>query len=223
MGTGTVLGDFVMWKPLISLLLLAPLAGAQPTAPPDVGITGIVQPLNGPSICLAGTHRLECTKVILHSDNIDLSLLEGQMVKLLGNQTGATCPLIDVTGVQTAPSTLEWCGSPTPGCVLKFRVCPGGLSQFWLFASLSPGYKPLSPSKGTWLMGDPFFLLAQGLGGGICHELSFVVPPVPVITGLDVWLQGARRDVGPVGPITLTNAVCLTITGPGAPCVSPGC
>lgn len=126
MGTGTVLGDIVMWKPLISLLLLAPLGGAQPT-------------------------------------------------------------------------------------------------QFWLFASLSPGYKPLSPSKGTWLLGDPFFLLAQGLGGGICHELSFVVPPVPVIIGLDVWLQGARRDVGPVGPITLTNAVCLTITGPGAPCVSPGC
>jgi hypothetical protein len=145
-----------------------------------------VQPLNGPTVCLTGTHTLDCTKVILQSSNIDLTLLEGKLVKLFGNQTGETCPLIDVTGVQAAPSTLEWCGSPTPGCVLKFKVCPGGLSQFWLFASLSPGYKPLHPSKGTWLMGDPFFMLAQGTGGGPCHELSVLVSPVPVIVGLEV-------------------------------------
>lgn len=211
-----------MWKPLIPLLLLAPLAAAQPSTPPDVGITGVVQPNTG-VVCANATHGLECTKVSLVSGNIDLTLFEGQMVKLLGNQTGATCPTIQVTGVQQPPSTLEWCGSPSPGCTMKFKVCPGGLSQYWLFASLGQGYKPLHPNKGTWLLGDPFYLLAQGLGGGACHELSVQVPPVPIIVGLEVWMQGARRDIGPVGPITLTNAICFTITPPTPGCLAPSC
>jgi hypothetical protein len=212
-----------MWKALLPLLVLAPMAAAQPTTPPDVGITGVVNPVTGSVICTDASHGLDCTKVTLTSSNIDLSLLQGQLVKLYGNQTGAACPLIDVTGVQAPPSTLEWCGSPTPGCVLKFKVCPGGLSEFWLFAALEPGYLPLHPDKGTWLLGNPFFMIAQGFGGAACHELAVIVPPIPILAGLDVWLQGARRDVGPVGPITLTNAICLTITGPLPGCIAPGC
>jgi len=211
-----------MWKPILSLVLLVPLAGAQGGQP--VGIAGIVRPVSGPGACGQATHTLECTKVTLRSSNIDLSLFEGQLVKLLGTQTGAACPLINVSGVQTAPSTLESCGSPTPGCTLKFKLCPGGLSEFWLYAALSPGYFPLAnPVKGTWLLGNQFLLVGMGTGGAPCHELSFVVPPVPVIAGVQVGLQGARRDIGPVGPITITNAICLTFTGPGAPCVPPSC
>lgn len=213
-----------MWKPLVSLSLLAAIAGAQPVPVPNVGVTGVVQPSGGPTICLTGTHRIECTPIILQSNSVDLTQYEGQLVKLLGNQTGLTCPQINVTAVVTPPSTLLWCGSPTPGCPLKFKVCPGGISQYWLFLGLAPGYKPLDPGKGSWLLGNPFLLFASGSGGaGPCNEVTVTVPNIPSIVGLDVWLQGARRNVGPVGPITLTNAICFKVTPPLPPCSVTNC
>lgn len=215
-----------MLKSILSVSLLAVVAGAQigPGPTPNVGITGVVRPLISPTICAAGTHILECTGVVLQSNSIDLSLLEGQLVKLFGNQSNATCPLIDVTAAANPPSTLVWCGTPSPNCPLKFKLCPGGLSQFWLFLGLAPGYKPLDPAKGTWLLGDPFLLFAAGMGGfAACHEVNVTVPNVPSIIGLDVWLQGARRDIGPVGPISLTNAICFKVIPSLGVCTPTNC
>lgn len=114
------------------------------------GITGVVQPLPGSTVCAGGTHMLECTKVVLASNTVDLTLYEGQLVKLLGNQTGV-------------------------GSV------------------------------------------------AMCHGVNVTVPSTPNIVGLEIWLQGARRDVGPVGPVSLTNAICLTVTPPLPPCAPINC
>jgi hypothetical protein len=210
---------------LAALTLLAPLSppGAQTVPPTEVGITGKVVALPGPTICDAGTHMLECTDVLLEAADGVLDPLVGKTVKLFGTKDDYFyCNIVDVSSVQDPPpSTLAWCGSPVSGCKLKFTVCPGGLSQYWLFASLSSGFKPFLPAKGTWLLGDPAFLIAVGAStANECHEVSFIVPPLPAVSGVDVWLQAAHREIGEVGPVTLTNAVCLTLQPVGPPCTT---
>jgi len=210
---------------LAVLALLAPVnpPGAQTAPPQEVGITGKVVLLPGPTICDAGTHMLECTDVLLSAELSVLDPLVGKTVKLFGIKDDYFyCNIIDVSSVQDPPpSTLAWCGSPVSGCKLNFSVCPGGLSQYWLFASPSSGFKPFNPSRGTWLLGDPAWLIASGGSSATpCHEVSFIVPPIPAVTGVDLWLQAAHREIGEVGPITLTNVICLTLQPVGPPCTT---
>ncbi len=220
---------FDLW---VGLSLLAALAGPLApsatcqSAPPDVSITGLVVPTPGPIGCGPATHLVSGTNVFLWSDTVSLDASVGKLVQLLGIVTpspSSGCHVIKVALViDTPPATLEWCGSPQPGCSVKFRICPAGLSQYWLFASMSQAFKPLSLTRGTWLLGDPSFLVAQG-SAGMCGEVTFVVPPLPSTVGINVWVQGARRDIGPVGPVSLTNVVVLTLMPVGPPCVPPGC
>ena len=104
----------------------------------------------------------------------------------------------------------------------KFLVCPGALSQFALWAALAQAYKPVTPLKGTWLLGEPTFLITLGVGGAACHELVIDVPPLPILVDTPVWFQAARRDIGPITPLQLTNVECLTLQ-PDGPCIDPGC
>jgi hypothetical protein len=97
------------------------------------------------------------------------------------------------------------------------------IGQYWLFWSLAPAFLPIDASFGTLLLAAPIHLLATGLTSGANAAVDFQVPNNPSVIGLNVWLQGARRDVGPVGPIELTNSVCLTVQGPSPPCTQPGC
>ena len=53
--------------------------------------------------------------------------------------------------------------------------------------------------------------------------MNLVLPADLSLTGVSLWFQGARQDIGPVGPLQATNAVCFTILGPSPPCISPGC
>jgi hypothetical protein len=211
---------------VLALLLLAPFAGAQVGQGAEVGVTGVVVPLPGPIGCGPATHMLSCTKVFLEGDVALLNSLIGKNVKLLGKEVplpALFCTLIDVEAAVDPPATLDWCGSPVPGCDLRFVICPGGLSQWWLWASPAQGWHALSPLKGAWLLGDPAFLLAMGLGTAACDKLDVKVPADPSLIGVTVYLQGARRDIGPVGPIQLTNAICVTILPSTMPCVPPGC
>jgi hypothetical protein len=100
---------------------------------------------------------------------------------------------------------------------------PGGLSAWFLFAAWGPGFAPLHPAKGAWLRSEGAWLLSQGLGGGACHEPGGTIPNAPGLVGLSFWLQAARLDIGPIGPLALSNAVCVTITPFMPPCADPGC
>ena len=194
------------------------------TAQQDVTITGVVEPL-GPSICLDGTHQLECTSALLKSGDVNLNLdnFLGQNVRLTGKQSAA-CPVITVESVNPfPPATLVRCGSPTPGCPIRFRVGTPAIGQYILFISQSPNYLPVNPTIGTFLLGAPFFTLAMGNTGGFDSAVDIVIPNDPAVVGIEAWLQAARRDVGPVGPWQLSNAVCFTITGPSPPCQSLDC
>jgi hypothetical protein len=211
---------------ILVMLLAVPL-------PPqgNVCVTGRVEPLPGPTICMQGeTHRLECAGVWLKSSVVNLASFVGQIVEVSGPDVSAfpTCPpLIDVVAVQSPPpATLEWCGSGSTCCPIKFKVCPGGLGIWSLFLSTSPAYLPLGcgwPIDGTATIALPAFPIGGGILGASCGVVSFQIPCENALVGAQVWLQGTRRDIGPVGPLQLTNPICLTITPFLPPCAPVGC
>jgi len=207
------------------------LCGGPTWAQGNVCVAGRVQPLPGPTICMQGeTHEIEGAGVWLKSGVVDLNLYNGQIVEVAGPDVNAfpTCPpLIDVTQVQSpAPSILEWCGSGSTCCPIKFKVCPGGLGAWWLFLSTSPGYVPLGcgfPIDGTLLLGPSLFQIGSGFIGASCGEVTLQIPCVNSLVGAQVWVQGARQDIGPVGPVHLTNPVSLTISPFLPPCAPTNC
>ena len=212
------------FSPSLALALLAPVSPAQTTTP--VTVTGVVQALPGPTICLQGeTHRLECTSVFLKSNLINLNALVGQNVRLTGADVGVTCHVIQVVSASPANPRLEWCGSPNPGCPVKFKVCPGGLGIAALFLANQPAYIPINPVTGTVLISvvPPPILVAQGFVGGGCLEVTVPIPFDITLVGDQFWLQGLRMDIGPVGPLQLTNSVCLTVTPFLPPCAPINC
>ena len=203
---------------LALMLVTAAPAAAQVT------ISGVIQPDLLPSICQQGTHTFECTNVRLQSGSIDLSALVGQNVRVTGHDVGVECVVYEVTAVQPAPVTLGMCGNPVPGCDIRFRSQPGALSQHMLFASALPDQLPVSPFIGTFLLGAPFLTIGnQMTGHAQGAAFDFTLPPTVALTGVKVYVQSARRDVGPVGEWQLSNAVCFTILGPSPPCFLPDC
>ncbi|MHC5210421.1 MAG: hypothetical protein ACYTG2_06875 [Planctomycetota bacterium] len=194
--------------------------------------TGSIEPASLASFCQEETHYLTCTAgtpgaptgVLLKSTVLDLDDYVGKLTRFTAFPRGVECLIYDVVAAQPATSTLVSCGSPVPGCPMRFRVGPTGvLGQWVLFFSLSPDFLPVNPVKGTWLLGSPSFLVAQGSTSGSPTTLDIVLPPSVALTGLELWLQGARRDIGPIGPWEFSNAVCFTILGPSPPCLSIDC
>ncbi len=214
----------------LALLLVLPLALQSPgqsTVPPKVSASGVVLPVTGPTVCMAAeTHYLACTEVYLKSTSgIDLTALEGKLVKVIGTHTAVTCNVIDVSAVEDPPSTLTWCGMPSPTCPVRFVLCPGGLCYDWLFASTKPGFYPINVETGSFLL-DPLQMLLLYAGpnpAAGCLKIDVTIPFIPALIGLEVHMQGARQDIGPVGPITLTNAICFTITPFMPPCAPINC
>jgi hypothetical protein len=194
----------------------------------QVCVTGRVTPVGGPTICQQGeTHYLECTRVFLRSNLLDLNRFNGQIVRITGRDIGVTCRVLDVARVDPPPATLEWCGSPSTCCPVKFKVCPGGLGQAWLFLSTAPDYQPLGCGNtllgGTLLIAPPLIEVWSGMLTAGCGEVTIPIPCNNSLVGLQVWLQGARRDIGPIGPLWLTNAVCFRIAPFLPPCAPTGC
>ncbi|HET6204454.1 MAG TPA: hypothetical protein VFI25_16815 [Planctomycetota bacterium] len=212
---------------LCAVLLAAPLARLAPPAGPLV-VTGIVQPVPGPTICMqGGTHFLECTQVFLKSSVVNLTALVGQNVRLTGSDVGITCHVIQVASAQPADPTLEWCGTPAPGCSVKLKVCPGAIGLALLLLSTGPSFVPVSlplnPTPEVVLVAPPLIPIPVAFGGTGCFDNTIPIPPDPALVGASFWLQGGRMDIGPAGPFQLTNAVCLTILPPLPPCIVPGC
>ncbi len=95
--------------------------------------------------------------------------------------------------------------------------------------SLVPAFLPLNLVKGTFFLGEPNLLLATADGAfpPAGAAFDFVLPPDVSLTGLDVYMQSARRDVGldpaAPGPFQFSNLICFTILGPSPPCHLPNC
>jgi hypothetical protein len=210
---------------LLAPAVLAGLASAQ------VVFTGVIEKAALPSICMEETHYLTCTApdpaaptgVLLKSTTLDLNQFVGQVASFTAVTAGVTCLIYDVTAVDTTPPAwLEMCGTAGLGCPLRFRVQPSSaLGQYWLWMSPSPGFSPIDPVTGTALLGPGFVLVAQGSTPP--GRFDVVVPADAALIGLDLWLQGARRDIGPLGPVQATNAVCFDLPGYPFYCEPPGC
>ncbi len=213
-----------------SLILFGAFALAT-TSAAQVSFTGVIEPATLPSICQEETHYLTCTSpnpsaptgVLLKSSTLDLTPFEGKVAAFTAVPRGVTCLIYDVIAVDTTPpASLEMCGTPGLGCPIRFRVQPASsLGEYWLFLATSPGFTPIDPVTGTLLLGPGFVLVDQGTTPP--GQFDVVIPAVAALTGLDLWLQAARRDIGPIGPIQTTNAVCFEIPGFVLQCETPGC
>lgn len=176
-------------------------------------ITGVVEPVVSATVCMQGeTHRIAGTGVYLRSSLVNLAPYVGQVVRVTGSDIGLTCRVVDVFTVSAPPAQLTGCGTPMPGCPIRLRVGPASLGQWALFGSFTSGFVPLGCSPpdgidGTILLGLPTFALASGLLTGTGGEHTIQIPAVPALAGVRVWFQGARQDLGPVGPPQLTNVV----------------
>ncbi len=216
----------------VALTLFASTGDAQIVAPQPVSFTGVVETLDispGVSIlCPPGNFTLRCSQGLsFRSSTIDLRNYVGQNVRLVGVNTHPGCPTFEITAVQDPPpASLTLCGTPEGlGCAVRLRSGPGGISQHFLFVALAPGFVPLNVDKGSFLLGDPNLILATASGGfppeGAAFD--FVIPVDFSLVGIDVFMQTARRDVGPVGPIRFANAVCFTPIGLTIFCAQPDC
>ncbi len=213
------------------LLLAAPLA-AQPGPINSVCVTGVIQPTGGPSICLDNaTHRLECTQVRLFSNVVDLDAFVGQLVEIVGVQVSFSCPTIHVVQINLPNAVLESCGTASTCCNLKVKVCPGGLGQGAIFLAFQPGFFPFgcgdfSPFpfiRGSWLLGGDVVQVWSGTIAAGCGEVTLSIPCANDLVGLELFFQGARQDIGPVGPVVLTNALCFQIAPFLPPCAPTNC
>lgn len=222
----------MMIRSLLAVLALTCVASAQIVAPQPISVTGVLwlNQIQGPGVlCAPGTHVMQCSEGLVQfkSSSVDLDSLVGQNVTLTAIQTSKQCPLYEVTDVQKNPAaTLTLCGTGAGlGCPIRLRSEPGGLSQHWLLISAFPGWQPVSIPEGTFLLGGPFIILPAGAGqfGAEGAAWDFDIPSDPTLIGLEVFMQAARRDVGPIGPLRYSNAVCFQIIGFTLLCIEPDC
>lgn len=192
-------------------------------------VSGVVQPVPGPTICMQGeTHYLAGTQVYLRSSAVPLAQLVGQNVRLEGLDVGLVCRVIDVSAAAPASARLTYCGTPMPGCSLRFKVEPGAIGMYGLFGSLAPAFVPLGcapPSSidGTLLLDAPIHVFVVAFFPGPSGDYVWAIPNIPSVAGTQVWFQGARQDIGPVGPIEFTNAQRILIAPFMPPCGGINC
>ena len=210
-----------MLRSLAALLVLSAVVSAQIVAPPIVSVTGVIEPISsgggGYALCAPGTHVMKCTEGIfqLVGTQIDLEPFEGQNIRVVAGQVSKSCPLFDVLEVDTTPpATLQVCGTEGLGCPLRLQSGGGGLSQHWLILGAAPSFYPVSIDEGTFLLGEPFIVVGPVFAAGIEGAVfDFNIPSDASLIGVEAFVQNARRDVGPVGPIRFGNLVCIEILG----------
>lgn len=210
-------------------------AAPQPAPAPTGSIvfTGVLRVATLPSICQEETHYIECTSpvagqqfgsVLVKSSTLNLDPFVGKPMRYTCFAAGVTCLIYDITSVSPPTSFLTFCGTPAPGCPVRFRVGPTGVIGVWaLFVSSSPTFQPIDPILGTAFIAQPVTLIASGATFGPTASVDLAIPPDPAWTGTQIWLQGVRADVGPVGPPEATNPICFTVLPSTVPCVQPGC
>lgn len=211
-------------------LALGALAGATQA---QIVFTGVLEKAQLASFCQEETHYVTCTSpspgvptgVLVKSSTLELEKYEGKVARFTAQPRGVECTIYDITDAQLPPPTwLDLCGNPVPGCPMRARVQPTGvIGQWFLWVSTSPTFLPLDPVTGTWMLGFPFYFLGAGGTAGADAAFDFTLPPNPNLTGVSLYFQGAFRDIGPVGPLQLTDPRCFTILGPSPPCFLPNC
>lgn len=212
-------------KHVLSTVLFAAAVAAQS----PVCATGVVQPVTGPTICMQGeTHTLLGTQVMLRSQLVNLQQYVGQLVRVEGPDIGVTCRVLDVAAVTPARATLVSCGTPMPGCPMKFKVGPGAIGRYALVVSFRAGYQPFGCAPpdwidGTLLLGSPAITLVVAMFPGPSGDYVWQIPNSPSLVGTRLWFQGARQDIGPVGPVELTNTVPVVLSPFMPPCGGIGC
>lgn len=197
------------------------------TTPAQVCLNGVLEPVGGPTICQQGeTHLVSGTRVYLRSRTVDLNRWNGQLVRIEGSDISVTCRVLDVTQVTLPTAVLRLCGSPSPGCPVKLTVGPGAIGQWLLFGSFQQGYQPFGctfPVDGTLLLGGAISTVSGGMFGGPSGDTVIFIPLNPALVGLRVLFQGARQDIGPIGPPQLTNVELLVLSPFMPPCQPLNC
>ncbi len=208
-------------RPLLTVLFASALASLSSA---QVVFTGVIEKATIPSFCQEETHILTCSGVRLKSSTLDLSKYEGINTKFTADSRGVTCTIYDVTAAEPPTATLVACGNPVPGCPMRFRVGPTGvIGQWLLFLAFDSAFVPMTAPLGSLQLATPIVFLAQGQTFGPTAALDVNLPNNLALSGLELHMQGLRQDIGPVGPLELTNAICFTILGPSPPCIQPGC
>ena len=206
----------------LAAILSSPVS-AQAT-PKTATFTAIIEPATMPSICQEETHLVTCNGALLKSTTLDLNKFIGKPFEFTATLGGVECDIWNVTAVTNAKATLVHCGSAAPGCPMRMRVGPSGvIGQWFLWYSLKSDFQPIDATTGTLMLGLPLHFLGSGPTAGPNPTFDFVMPNTPGIVGLDIFAQGARMDIGPVGPLTLTNPTCFTITPFMPPCGPTNC
>lgn len=211
-------------KPFLAAALLLAAVPAQTR----ICVSGVVV-TSGFTICQQGeTHRLADTSVYLRSSTVNLNAFLGQNVRVDGTDIGLLCRVLDVTAATPAPATLELCGTPMPGCSIKFKVGPGAVGSYALAASFGSGILPLGCSPpdmldGTWLLGSPAVTIVVAPFSGPFGEYTWPLPNNPSLQGVSLRFQGARQDTAPVGPAQFTNVLPVQLVPFMPPCGSINC
>ena len=209
-------------KILAALVALASLAA--PSAAQTATFTANIEPATLASFCQEETHFVSCNGTLLRSLVLDLDKYVGKPWEFTATLAGVECPIWYITKAVPAKGTLVYCGNAVPGCPIRMRVGPTGvIGQWYLWYSATPDFLPIDPVLGTAMLGGNIKFLATGNTFGATATYDTTVPNAPGLVGLNIYAQGARRDVGPIGPFTLTNPVCFKILGPSPPCILPGC
>jgi hypothetical protein len=117
-----------------------------PLAAQTVCVTGVLEPVPGPTICQQGeTHWFRESGVYLRATGINLGNYVGRTVTAHGVDIGLLCRVLDVRQiVDPAAVQLISCGSQMIGCPFKVKVQGPGLGFAILAASLARGFQPFS-------------------------------------------------------------------------------
>ncbi len=205
---------------LCASFLPAQLAGT-------VCITGRLEPVQGFTICQQGeTHHLADTAVYLKSSTVNMVPFEGQIVHVVGRDIGVTCRVLDVSQITPAAATLTWCGSPSTCCPIKLKLCPGGIGRGVVVAGTTTTFQPVGCGATGFLDGTLLIANSVPIWVGVlgtCADIPISVPCDNSLVGAAVLFQGARQDIGPIGPLVLTNVVRIVLAPYLPPCAPTNC
>ena len=173
-------------------------------------------------ICLAGPPSLAPVRAYLQAQSPPLRA--GCVFAVWDMQTGMpmVIPYLHYTvrsccivpyGPTTVLGRLDAWSSTAPGGTIYFHATEAQTANAtsFLFFALRPGFLTLPEGQvliNTGSTGAP--MAFPGMVGGTA-TLPIVVPPLPGLVGLDLFLQGMQVDPAAAEPTRMTNGLIVTI------------
>jgi hypothetical protein len=161
----------------------------------------------------AGTHRLACTEILLHSSTVNLAQFEGRMVDVTGTSEGTLlCPLVNVSEAVAAPqstTTFSLGGYRLNSTVIWTTTAPAGAVVPYFF-SFEPSFLPIA-NFGTLqlsLVGFVYWSMDVSIGVAV---RTVRIPNEPGLIGVRMLFQTAFAAVLPELQFKLLNAGCFVI------------